>query len=179
MPEPEVSCWNLRLSISSDFAIRADFLMRPNVIDIIWEKQKVAEPVWQPYDSLAQANSTRLFPSIKWSLIERSQDDTSFFSLYGFDRHGARRISYAGSLLIDSVNRASSSRVLTLDFDSIFFLNGFCWLDIQSEASVILQSCELMPAETRKALLQTEHRLQFASSTLNSVKSIRVVLSRQ
>lgn len=178
LPEQQVSCWNLRLTISSDFAIRADFLMRPNVIDMIWEKQKVAEPYWQPYDSLARVNSTSLIPSVRWNLLDRNQDDTTFYSLFGFDRRGARRISYTGTLLMDSVSRAPSTRVLTLDFDSIIFPKEFCWLEIQPEGNITLQSCDLVPAESRKPLLQTEHRLQFESSTLNAVKSIRVVLTR-
>ena len=97
--------------------------------------------------------------------------------MYGFDRRGARRISYAGILPTDSMSRTSSSRVLALDFDSIFFPKELCWLDIEPEAGITLQSCELVPVESRKPVLQTEQRLQFASSTLSEVKSIHIVFT--
>ena len=177
--DQEVKNWNLLLSVRSDLTIKADFLMRPTDLEIIWQKQRLATPHWEPYDMLAHTNLPRLMSAIDWRLVERVHDDTVLYSWLGLKDRGARRISFSGVQWKDSTHQTMNKSGIVLDFESLILRDRFYRLEVHIDTTLIERAYGLMPTDSPGPILDEPNTLVFASQTLQTVKTIHLDITRK
>jgi hypothetical protein len=177
--DQEVVGWNLILSVDPDLTMKADFLMRPTNLNMVWQKQRLANPHWEPYDLLAYSNLPRLVSAIDWRLIERIQDDTVLYSFFDLENRGARRISFSVIPPKDSMHQTMNKNCIALNFESLILRDRFCRLEVHIDTTLIKQAYELIPADAPGPILDNPNSLIFAKQTLQTVKTIHLNVIRK
>lgn len=177
--DQQVAGWNLILSVDPDLTMKADFLMRPTNLDMVWQKQRLATPHWEPYDLLAFSNLPRLVSSINLRLIERVQDDTVPYSFFGLEDRGARRISFYAIPSKDSTHQTTNKSRIVLNFESLILRERFCRLEVHIDTTSIKLTYELIPVNSPGPILDKPNSLIFASQTLQTVKTIHLDVIRK
>jgi hypothetical protein len=177
--DEEVVGWNLILTVRSDLAVRADFIMRPSKLEFVWEKQRLAIPNWIPYKVLVYSNLPGLMSGSDWSPMEQVHDDTVLYFFQGGEEKGARRISFCTHSLKYSEQQAMKKCNLTLNLEQLLLRECFYRLEICIDTTFLKRTYELIPENSPKPILDTPNTLVFTNDALMKVKTMRVEITRK